>query len=633
MTNLQISKPLGYVMFCLLCALSIFSAEAQTLVAYHVVGKVEQHQQGKSSPVVMNTALTPQTEVSIPYGGKLELLDETHASRIVLKKPGRGTVEALAKSNDNSVYTVTSRYVAYVKKQMGNKKLLKQHRYADFATVTREADSLTTTMPANPASNAANLRERYKRFSQGQHDKFQQFRQNANARYVDFVRRAWKQYAQHLPEEKPEEPRVEPEVVPEDRIVETLPDDEHEWRDDVEELPLSEFAPQHQPNIQPIAPILEVEEDEADRPFSQFPFCFYGTELTVRLDESRRICLGKPTPDRVAEAWTYFSSQTFDNLLLDCLRLRAEHQLCDWAYLQMLQALADQYYGEDTDEAILLTGYLFCQSGYQVRFGSQHERLYLLVASDHTIFGRGFFVIDDERYYLLDPVEGSLDICQAAFPKEQKLSLVLSQLPSLQNVTDEARTIRSRQYADMTVDVKVNRNLIDFFATYPSSYVGSEMTTRWAIYANTPMDAAVQEQIYPVLQQQLAGLSQLAAVNHLLNWVQTGFDYEYDDKVWGGDRAFFAEETLYYPYADCEDRAILFTRLVRDLLHLPCVLVYYPGHLAAAVHFDNLPPGVSYKNAAGTDFTICDPTYINACVGMEMQLMKHKKATLIPLDD
>lgn len=54
----------------------------------------------------------------------------------------------------------------------------------------------------------------------------------------------------------------------------------------------------------------------------------------------------------------------------------------------------------------------------------------------------------------------------------------------------------------------------------------------------------------------------------ILNWVQTGSEYEYDDKVWRHDRAFFAEETLYYPYCDCEDRSILFSRFVRDLLGL-----------------------------------------------------------------
>jgi hypothetical protein len=41
------------------------------------------------------------------------------------------------------------------------------------------------------------------------------------------------------------------------------------------------------------------------------------------------------------------------------------------------------------------------------------------------------------------------------------------------------------------------------------------------------------------------------AANMLLNWVQMGLTYAYDEKVWGHDRAFFAEESLFYPFCDC----------------------------------------------------------------------------------
>lgn len=44
-----------------------------------------------------------------------------------------------------------------------------------------------------------------------------------------------------------------------------------------------------------------------------------------------------------------------------------------------------------------------------------------------------------------------------------------------------------------------------------------------------------------------------------------GFVYEYDDKVWGGDSAFFAEESLYYPYYDWKAVSYCSDRLVRDL--------------------------------------------------------------------
>ena len=120
-------------------------------------------------------------------------------------------------------------------------------------------------------------------------------------------------------------------------------------------------------------------------------------------------------------------------------------------------------------------------------------------------------------------------------------------------------------------------------------------------------------------------------MERLLNWVQTAFVYEYDDKVWGGDRAFFPEETLYYPYCDCEDRSILMSRLVRDLLGLKCILIYYPGHLAMAVNFPENVNG-DYILLQGKKYTITDPTYIGAPVGMTMPGMDNNKATVILLD-
>jgi len=90
----------------------------------------------------------------------------------------------------------------------------------------------------------------------------------------------------------------------------------------------------------------------------------------------------------------------------------------------------------------------------------------------------------------------------------------------------------------------------------------------------------------------------------LLYWVQTAFVYEYDDKVWGHDRAFFAEESLSYPYCDCEDRSILFSRLVRDLLGLDVILVFYPGHLATAVAFTDNVDG-DYIELNGKHYIIC----------------------------
>lgn len=179
--------------------------------------------------------------------------------------------------------------------------------------------------------------------------------------------------------------------------------------------------------------------------------------------------------------------------------------------------------------------------------------------------------------------------------------------------------------------MNINENLIKFFDSYPTSTINEDFGTRWAIYANTPLSQQAKKSLYPALRNTLNGKSQLDAVNRLLNFVQTAFVYEYDDKVWGGDRAFFADETLYYPYCDCEDRSILFSRLVRDLLGLKVVLIYYPGHLATAVHFTEGITG-DYIAMNGKRYIICDPTYIGAPVGATMPEMDNAKAKVILLE-
>lgn len=172
---------------------------------------------------------------------------------------------------------------------------------------------------------------------------------------------------------------------------------------------------------------------------------------------------------------------------------------------------------------------------------------------------------------------------------------------------------------------------MDFLSDYPSSAVDNDESTKWSTFADIPLSPENRERLYPALQKAIAGKSEQDAANMLINFVQTAFVYEYDDKVWGGDRIFAADETLYYPYSDCEDRAILFTRLVRDLMGLETALVYYPGHLAAAVRFNENIPG-DYFVIGDKRYLVCDPTYIGANIGRTMQGMNNNEAQVILLD-
>jgi len=123
-------------------------------------------------------------------------------------------------------------------------------------------------------------------------------------------------------------------------------------------------------------------------------------------------------------------------------------------------------------------------------------------------------------------------------------------------------------------------------------------------------------------------MSEQQAVNFLLRFVQTALKYETDEQQFGEENYLFPEETLFYPYSDCEDRAVLFAWLVRSLLKLQVIGLDYPGHVATAVHF-NQPVAGDAVEYQGKRFVVADPTYINANAGMTMPDFKRYKPTVI----
>lgn len=379
------------------------------------------------------------------------------------------------------------------------------------------------------------------------------------------------------------------------------------------------------PQVIPNDPI-EIEDD-----YQYMKFNFYGTEMKVRLCDDQRFKLVNCKESTIADTWLLLSDERYNNLIRDCLMMRVQYNLCDWAYLQMIKTISDQFFGTGTNEAAMLTAYLYCQSGYKMRLGTANNKLFMLYGTKNRIYDKLYYILDGEFYYPLDCNEESMHICNVKYPKEQELSLLVMNEQKFNMEKAEERTIASKRYPGIKVTTNANKNLIEFYDKYPSSEVNNDFMTRWAMYANTPMSEQVKNDIYPVLKKNIEGKSQLDAVNMILNFVQTGLVYEYDDKVWGGDRAFFAEESLYYPFCDCEDRSVLFSRLVRDLLGMKVILVYYPGHLATAVHFDSEVKG-DYITLNGENYTVCDPTYINAGVGRTMPRMDNSKTTVMLLE-
>ncbi len=474
------------------------------------------------------------------------------------------------------------------------------------------------------------FRAEYEKFKNMAVTAYNDFRDECNSKYCEFLELAWESFNASPMVKKPVEEEVPP-VIYEEEVEEEIQEEVQEEiqepvREDIpvifdEVIPVPEPEPQPQP-VAPIVPEPVIFDSK------RVSFAFFNSDLNVRIPDMG-IKLASLRGKDLSKAWETLSGSDYDPMLADCLEIRSSMALCDWAYLSMIRAFTSEYLGKGTDEATLLTAFIYSQSGYKMRLAKAEGRLCMLFASKHIIYNRSYYVIDGDNFYPLDYEGDKLDACNFSFDNEKGMSLYITNEQLFADSRSSGRVLTS-QKRPTSVNVSVNENLLAFYETYPSSEADNNVVTRWAMYANTPLAASVKEQLYPALREFLKDKNTYEATGVLLDFVQTAFTYEYDDKVWGGDRAFFAEESLYYPYCDCEDRSILFSRLVRDLLGLKVVLVYYPGHLATAVNIDNSMRG-DHIDLNGDRYLICDPTYVGAPIGMTMPNMNNSTAKVILL--
>ena len=461
---------------------------------------------------------------------------------------------------------------------------------------------------------------------------FDEYRRKKNEEFAAYLGKPWKQHQM----KDAVRPLIEKELKP---VIFNQEKQRHNNGNQIlgKLVPIEWSAPKPQP--QPEDSILD---NDLAKDYSTFTF--YGTPMKVRWGDIKGFKLAQVNEKAIAKAYRQLTDSKYNNLMSDCLKLREEYSLCDWAYYQMLKNLAEAACGIGTREAVFLHGFLYQESGYTVRFARspQTNKLSLLVAINGYATKSKYHIIGSRIYYIFAKCEESnLKVTDFEKKDTKAMRMEIDKLPKLNVSLSKDKRIKAQSYP-IVINSRVNKNLVDFFNDYPTSYCNNDFMTRWAYYANTPISEEIKRDVYPILKEKIENATSLKAANMLLDWIQPpyndgkepskgiqfGFPYLYDDKEWGEDRAFFAEETFYYPGSDCEDHAILFSHLVRDLLGLDVVLVYYPGHLATAICFKENVSG-DYIMVGNRKFVVADPTYTGAPVGETMPSCVGKETKVI----
>jgi hypothetical protein len=465
-------------------------------------------------------------------------------------------------------------------------------------------------------------REEFDRHKQQIRKDFENYRDSINREYASFLEKRWKVFDMQKEEPPIKTPIAVPPVY--DPVAPKLEPVKTPVLEQPQPAPVKPV-----PEEKPVQPVKKPEEKPQPQPVTpQYPVKteFFGTSISLKAFTQPSIRrLTDVSEKEVAVYWNSLSKQLYTEWSSEIQRISTELNLNDWGLYQIINKLFTVYFPKGTtNEQTIFTVFMLNQLGYRAKIGRNNNELIPLVAFRNKVQHTYFFNYGAVRYSALNPQHkdlSSIRACEIDYPDATRsMDLSIENMPRLSMLQRE-KTLNNNQN---TCKIVYNKNLTDFYATYPC--------VEFAVYAEAPFDRTSLQNIESQIAKDIRNKSQEDAVNILLHFVQRAFEYKTDTQQYGYERWMFAEETLASTYSDCDDRAILFAQLVRQILGMKVVLIYYPGvHLATAVKFDNPKTDGDHVIVDNTKYLICDPTYKGAGYGTAMPKLKNEKIEIIKL--
>lgn len=302
-------------------------------------------------------------------------------------------------------------------------------------------------------------------------------------------------------------------------------------------------------------------------------------------------------------------------LLIDYItRTSIKLDLNDWGKYMLIENISKNIFANQND-AKLFTWFIFNKLGYALRVGLSGKNIIVIYQSDKKIYETSYYKIGEKYFYAIaDDRIDKVFTYKQNYPDSQKaFDLSLDKLPNFQKELKTKKLSFNHNSNKYSIDYRYNQNLIDFMSTYPQADPET--------FFNAPLDIQSYEDIAGGLKKYIDAKHASTALNFVLNFVQKAFKYEVDSKHFGKQKMMFAEETLFYDKSDCEDRAILFSYLVKKLFNINVVGIKYSNHMATALY---IPIDGDSIKVHSKKFIIADPTYKNAIIGQSMSKYKRK---------
>lgn len=335
---------------------------------------------------------------------------------------------------------------------------------------------------------------------------------------------------------------------------------------------------------------------------------FYSEQLNFSYDDDMTMRNYIRFEDSYFKKFYFQMKRTpYRSLLQQFQQKKQQLGLNGWLYFKMInKTISTIFHTKSYNHQTLATWFFLAESGYDVRLTHKRKRIFLQAFTQDEIYEIPFYKMNRKTFVNLTAImqperSFTMEFYLVEFIPQRDgkaISFALDIFPRLSSniITRTVNFYSKRQ--QYSLEVELDKTVIDLMRSYPM------FDERY--YLETPLSHTLYNSLIPQLRKLIKDKPQRDAVQLLLAFTRSAFDYKEDNDYFGKNKPMISDEVLYYAYSDCEDRSALFYNLVKDLLQLPMIIVAYKDHLTIGVQlYENIGHPLRHR---GRKYTICDPT-------------------------
>ncbi|MEI6276591.1 MAG: hypothetical protein WCP08_11410 [Prolixibacteraceae bacterium] len=358
---------------------------------------------------------------------------------------------------------------------------------------------------------------------------------------------------------------------------------------------------------------------------SRLSFKFFGNTIAISFDKLLALPVNQPVSKEIAiEYWRKFQVANSNHLVAQLMTYRDRLGLNEWGYFLLVKACSGALYPADESGSTLLSWSLMIRSGFDVKLGVNQLGSSLLYTTTPKISGVPSVKIDGAEYYI-DKSISSFPVSSYT-PKHPGASgsihLNINQSINFQGESEIKKIQFPWDKKLFEFNLKFNPEVVHYLEAYPQ--------TDPVIFANAPFSFQAKESLFRQLRPVLSGMKKEEAAAFLQQFVQKSFAYRPYNDLFGYDRFMFPEELLFSDESNDKGKALLYAWLINNLLVEKAVLVEFPGFFSVAISLGRPMDGDNFL-IDGTSYTMADPTFENAPIGLVMKEFYQLKPLILPL--